>query len=458
KARSLLRMRYAYAARGIEPSPAATQHSTHPSSSADSHRWFHHLCRILLSNSSRVGGSRVPESDVIYGLSRVFGSVLATAIGIGLVTISTSSHIAFAETNDNENHSSCSTDARSFSAETNMDMEKVVRQVRKTVEEHLQKSFAEGGIHPSFTVAAKGQRVAIRFHVPPSCDLSHLIVDVVSRLGLKTEGSSGGSEMILRAWDSAVARQLILIRPDQHVTHGGGTEKGVGKTQEGPLHEITEGNDICVLVFEPLIGSHNAEIEFLKRSPFTIQELDALTSVLIIASGSENTRGALQKKNKDVLKRNGRQNSGPKISSDSKALEALEAMGVKIYGLEALNGSSDKDVISWDNIAGYHEQKREIEDTVLLALRRPEIYDNIAKGTRCKFESNRPRAVLFEGPPGTGKTSCARVIASQAGVPLLYVPLEVVMSKYYGESERLLGSIFNLANELHDGAIIFLDE
>lgn len=32
------------------------------------------------------------------------------------------------------------------------------------------------------------------------------------------------------------------------------------------------------------------------------------------------------------------------------------------------------------------------------------------------------------------------------------------MSKYYGESERLLGKVFSLANEFHDGAIIFLDE
>jgi len=38
------------------------------------------------------------------------------------------------------------------------------------------------------------------------------------------------------------------------------------------------------------------------------------------------------------------------------------------------------------------------------------------------------------------------------------VPLEVVMSKYYGESERLLGSVFSLANNLPDGGIIFLDE
>lgn len=38
------------------------------------------------------------------------------------------------------------------------------------------------------------------------------------------------------------------------------------------------------------------------------------------------------------------------------------------------------------------------------------------------------------------------------------MPLEAVMSKYYGESERLLGDVFSQANELPDGAIIFLDE
>lgn len=32
------------------------------------------------------------------------------------------------------------------------------------------------------------------------------------------------------------------------------------------------------------------------------------------------------------------------------------------------------------------------------------------------------------------------------------------MSKYYGESERLLGKVFSLANELPNGAIVFLDE
>jgi SpoVK/Ycf46/Vps4 family AAA+-type ATPase len=64
-------------------------------------------------------------------------------------------------------------------------------------------------------------------------------------------------------------------------------------------------------------------------------------------------------------------------------------------------------------LAGYESQKRDIEDTVLLALSYPSIYDNITEGTRVFPEKNRPKAVLFEGPPGTGKTTSAKIIANQ---------------------------------------------
>ena len=52
---------------------------------------------------------------------------------------------------------------------------------------------------------------------------------------------------------------------------------------------------------------------------------------------------------------------------------------------------------------------------------------------------------------------CHRVIASQAAVPLVYVPLEAVASKWYGESERNLSEIFRAAEQM-GGAIVFLDE
>lgn len=51
-----------------------------------------------------------------------------------------------------------------------------------------------------------------------------------------------------------------------------------------------------------------------------------------------------------------------------------------------------------------------------------------------------------------------RVIASQASVPLVYVPLEAVGSKWYGESERNLSEMFKAAEALSTGCIIFLDE
>ncbi len=67
-----------------------------------------------------------------------------------------------------------------------------------------------------------------------------------------------------------------------------------------------------------------------------------------------------------------------------------------------------------------------------MALNYPEIYDEITEATRVKFEQNRPKAVLFEGPPGTGKTTSAKIIAQQVNIPLIYMPIEAIMSKYYG--------------------------
>ncbi|KAJ7946341.1 P-loop containing nucleoside triphosphate hydrolases superfamily protein [Quillaja saponaria] len=173
------------------------------------------------------------------------------------------------------------------------------------------------------------------------------------------------------------------------------------------------------------------------------EELDALVSVLEIA-------GRKFRKNKTT----------EETADEDITIPSLEFMGIQIYGVDepSMTTSQSNNKISWDNIAGYDHQKRQIEDTILLALRHPEVYDGIAHKTRSKFESNTPRALLFEGPPGTGKTSCARVIANQAGVPLLYVPLEIIISKWFGESERSLGRIFSVANDFPNGAIIFLDE
>lgn len=104
-----------------------------------------------------------------------------------------------------------------------------------------------------------------------------------------------------------------------------------------------------------------------------------------------------------------------------------------------------KDKLDWNYLAGYDSVKRNIEDTVLLALTHGHIYDQITKATRMKNETNRPKCVLFEGPPGCGKTTSAKIISQQVNIPLVYMPLEAIMSKYYGESEQKLANIFEAA-------------
>src|SRR6476469_7675132 len=54
-----------------------------------------------------------------------------------------------------------------------------------------------------------------------------------------------------------------------------------------------------------------------------------------------------------------------------------------------------------------------------------------------------------------GKTTSARVISTQAAVPLVYLPLEAVLSKWYGESEGQLAKVFKAAGAL-GGAIVFI--
>ncbi|KAL4435935.1 hypothetical protein ABPG77_000697 [Micractinium sp. CCAP 211/92] len=135
------------------------------------------------------------------------------------------------------------------------------------------------------------------------------------------------------------------------------------------------------------------------------------------------------------------------------AARKLEKLGAQVF----VHGKQDS-AVDWGILAGYEEQKRQIEDSLLLALLHPEVYNEIAQGTRRQFASNRPRAVLFEGPPGTGKTTSARIIASQAAVPLVYIPLEAVVSKWYGESEKMLADMLSSAGSFPDGCIIFIDE
>jgi len=67
--------------------------------------------------------------------------------------------------------------------------------------------------------------------------------------------------------------------------------------------------------------------------------------------------------------------------------------------------------------------------------------------------TSRGLTALFSGQPGTGKTLVAGVIARELGLDLYRVDLSKVMSKWIGETERNLATIFDAAQ---DGQVILL--
>lgn len=113
--------------------------------------------------------------------------------------------------------------------------------------------------------------------------------------------------------------------------------------------------------------------------------------------------------------------------------------------------------LSWESLVGYEKVKQEIEDTILFSMTHPEIFKKISEETRIKFEDNRPKFVLFEGPPGCGKTTSAKIISQTVDVPLIYMPLEAILSKFYGESETKLSKIFEICQDFPQ-CILFIDE
>ena len=71
------------------------------------------------------------------------------------------------------------------------------------------------------------------------------------------------------------------------------------------------------------------------------------------------------------------------------------------------------------------------------------------------------RGVLFEGPPGTGKTYLAKAMAAEAGVPFLFVPASAFQSMYFGQTNRKIRSYFKALRTTarrEGGAIGFIDE
>ena len=122
----------------------------------------------------------------------------------------------------------------------------------------------------------------------------------------------------------------------------------------------------------------------------------------------------------------------------------------KLRGALASAIVSEKPNVQWDDVAGLEGAKESLKETVIM----PVLFPQLFVGERKPF-----KGILLFGPPGTGKSLLAKAVATEADSVFFTVSSADLMSKWQGESEKLVRNLFEMARESEGNrAIIFIDE
>lgn len=123
-----------------------------------------------------------------------------------------------------------------------------------------------------------------------------------------------------------------------------------------------------------------------------------------------------------------------------------KAQGGSTYNPSPIHDEVEK--LSWDDIVIDDAVKQELTSVVELL--------RDSKKARA-YGVQTPRGILLAGPPGTGKTTIAKVMANQAKLSFFVLKMDEIVSKWVGESEKNLSKLFDAATR-YAPSVIFIDE
>ncbi|GAB7361265.1 hypothetical protein MBLNU230_g1325t1 [Neophaeotheca triangularis] len=144
---------------------------------------------------------------------------------------------------------------------------------------------------------------------------------------------------------------------------------------------------------------------------------------------------------------NGKASNGAGKGGDE-GEEEQDADSKKLRGALAGAILTDKPNVKWEDVAGLEQAKEALKEAVILPTRFPHLFT----GKRQPW-----KGILLYGPPGTGKSYLAKAVATEANSTFFSVSSSDLVSKWMGESERLVKQLFNLARE-NRPSIVFIDE
>lgn len=116
----------------------------------------------------------------------------------------------------------------------------------------------------------------------------------------------------------------------------------------------------------------------------------------------------------------------------------------------ALEGAivKEKPNVKWTDVAGLDQAKEALKEAVILPIKFPQLF----VGKREPW-----KGILLYGPPGTGKSYLAKAVATECASTFFSVSSADLVSKWQGESEKLVRTLFEMARESKP-SIIFIDE
>eukprot|EP00960_Hanusia_phi_P018115 532566-Hanusia_phi.AAC.1 len=105
--------------------------------------------------------------------------------------------------------------------------------------------------------------------------------------------------------------------------------------------------------------------------------------------------------------------------------------------------------ITWEDIGGLENVKRELQETVQYPVEHPEKFE--------KFGMQPSKGVLFYGPPGCGKTLLAKAIANECQANFISIKGPELLTMWFGESENNVREVFDKARQASP-CVLFFDE